>query len=223
MKIQLLRSFFLATLVAFAFSSCTIEEEFVFNEDFSGKFITRIGFQKSTEMAGPELGRKMIERFENDTAGWEKIIYQMDSIPGISNAFFKTETNTINFGYSFDHIDLIDMPLREVIRLDPRPMPIGLDQDLPKKRFELDGKKLLIKSRSSKPSKGDGKDEESAIPRMLDEMSDKIEFNLTFRFTNPIKKVKKGSFERSDDKKTLTTTYKRNQDPNAGKTTIVKF
>ena len=108
-------------------------------------------------------------------------------------------------------------------RLDSGPMSMGLDQDLPKKRFELDGKKLLIKSRSSKPSKGEDKDEESAILGMMDEMSDKIESKTTFRFTNPIKKVKKGSFELSDDKKTLTTTYKRDQDPNAGKTTVVKF
>lgn len=226
MKNASFRIFLSAILSVWILSSCTIEEEFVFNEDFSGTHSIRIDFQKSSELGGPDVGGKMIARLESDTPGMEKMLYKMDSIPGISNAFFETEENAFSLGYTFERLELVDAPMGAIKGTTLDPGPKGYKEDEVKKRFELVGNELHIISRHSEPKKDEkqDKDEEAApFTEMMEGMQDKIEFKTTFKFKNPIKKVKNGDFELSKDKKTLTNTYNLDQDPNAGKTTVIKF
>ena len=167
------------------------------------------------------MGKKIIRKLEDDTAGRKKFILQIDSVPDISNAFVKHEADAFSLGYSFERIELIDMPF-ETLKgsgIDAGLMSFG--QYLPKKRFELHGKELHLIHRSTNPDKN--KNNKPATPSTMDELMDEVDYKASFRFKNPVRRVKNGTFERSDDKKTLTITYKMDRDPNAGKTTIIKF
>lgn len=181
-------------------------------------------------MGGAQIGPKLIQRLESDTAEMEEQLYKMDSIPGISNAFFKTEANAFSIGYSFESTDLIDMPFQATDGSSLDPASMGFDKELLKKRFELDGDKLYLLSRNSKPQKEKkkSKDEDQGSDPLklmagMDSILVRIEMKTIYKFKKPIKRIKKGEFELSKDKKTMTSSFMMDQDPNAGKTTIIKF
>lgn len=186
-------------LVAFGlmlFTSCTIRQEYVFDDDFSGKHVFQFDLsQEQEDGPGAGMGARMVEKFKEDSLAMDSMIRAMNAMEGISNAMVTAENEVISIGYNFADMKLIGAPIdRDNLgkMMGQRSAGTGDGDGV---KFEWKGKKLHYTTGSI----SEGED----MPPMMEGMDEKIRFETIMTFANKVKKVNNPDYVISEDKKTL--------------------
>ncbi len=173
----------LTASVILIFISCTIKNEYTFNEDFSGDFKMSIDYSAMKEIMKDDTLK------ENPFSD-----IKTDSIPGLDNVQLFSEENVMGIKFSFSDLETLNAFLKKSGTTDKSDF-MG---------FKQKGKKLMYEHSSNNDKLKDSANE-------LDEMADvnkMIQIETTVNFKGHIiKKVDNKSVTVSDDLKTLTYTY----------------
>jgi hypothetical protein len=175
--------FFLLILFAVAFSSCSINEKFEFNEDMSGHYSFQFDYSEllaydSSGSANMEMDRGYVEMEE-----------ELKKIDGISNILIITDNSIGNVlvKYDFANIDALNQA------------NFNSETNRYNKFFSINKNKLSFTSDFSEEL------EEFKEPGMNDEellenIESFIDYKMTFVFPKKIKVIKLNHFEQMDDK-----------------------
>jgi len=211
------RTAFSALFFALILSSCTVEDEYTFNKDFTGKHVFKLTFE---EYEGRNMGEMMIPKLAEDKEGQEEAIRKMDSIPGVSNSYFTAEGTSLTMGYDFENLEVIGQPLTVMGKNSAASRnPAGGSAEDFIKRFEVKGNKIYIYEKEAEsPDMGD-------TPAKMKEMLASISYTTVYRFAKKVKSVSDKRYIISDDKMSVGATFTGDDEDTKsdGKPLIIEF
>jgi len=187
----------LVALGLMLFTSCTIRQEYVFNDDFSGNHVFELDMSGGQEEGpGAGMAQRMIEKFKEDSMEMDSLVQAMNAMDGISNALVAAENEAITMSYDFEKMELIGTPIdqKNLDKMMGAGMHAKVNDDAGIK-FEWKGKKLHYTSGNS------GESEE--MPPMMEGMDEKIRFETIMTFPKKVKKVNNQDYAISEDRKTI--------------------
>lgn len=177
-----MRFVLLVFLPAFIFCSCTIEQRFDFNNDFSGTFTQRIDYSQANEMMKgfeEEAGENTDDFNMLSDSTIAEVEYEISGIEGVELVSISDENYVISTVISFESLS----SLNQLLKSDQSEEQ---DSDL-HCVFEQDGKVMKVEfvvtnpERSSETSESDGMNS-SEIQGMLN-------YRMLFSFSRDVKKV----------------------------------
>lgn len=92
-------------LFALAFSSCTIEQRYYFNDDFSGRMEHVIDYSASADMIPPDEGAENGEVTLLEDSVIENITREMAELEGVRLNRISDENHVLTVELGFDHLD----------------------------------------------------------------------------------------------------------------------
>lgn len=172
-------------------TSCTIKQEYVFDENFSGKYNVEIDMSTMASMFGEEAP-SMIDSIDTDS-----IIDACNALDGISNTFIREEPGTATMNIGYDFADLNSMNQAQ----ESSDLTGALGETISVKAsgdelFSLKGKKLRYAPPIMSAQETDQQQE-------MESMWGMVRYEVVMRFDQPIKKVTNERWTISSDKKTM--------------------
>ncbi len=162
--------------------SCSIEEEFHFNSDFSGHYSFRFDYSElkvldTSGIAGDEMSK-----------GYEEMVTELQKIDGISNIVINSDDNigSVEVEYDFSSIDAINQA------------NYNNETQSYTKFFTLSGKKLSFKADFSEELE-EYKDPSMDDEELLKNIESFIDYTITIRFEKNIKVLDLQNFSKIDD------------------------
>lgn len=164
------------------FCSCTIEQRFDFNGDFSGTFTQRIDYSQANEMMKgfEEESGESTEEFNmlNDSTILE-VEKEITDIEGVKLISITDENNVISTLISFDSLTALNNLLKSE-------QPEDQDSDL-HCVFEQDGKVMLVEFVVTNPKATDENTENDSVNSS--EIQGMLNYRMLFSFSRDVKKV----------------------------------
>ena len=166
----------------FLFYSCSIEEEFSFNKDYSGHYSFEFDYSAllsldTTGSAGVEMSK-----------GYDEMELELKKIEGISNILIKSDdvVGNVSVSYDFSSIDAINQA--------------NYDNENQRytKFFTLNGNKIHFISDFSKEL-DEYKDPSMDATELLNNIESFVEYTMTIRFEKNIKVIDLQNFKKIDD------------------------
>lgn len=178
----------LTLLAAIAvFTSCTLEQTYTFNEDFSGTYIMNFDISQMAAFS-TEDGQEAGDLFEDFNQDSLRDLYR--NMKGISNVEIKTTENVINLKYDFDNLENLNQSL-----LAEQKAQEAFGDMADKPRFEYKKGTFIYNA----PNLGSDADQDS-----LSQMLAVVEYDITLNFAKKITSVSNGVL--SEDGKTVKMT-----------------
>lgn len=169
-------------LLSFFIISCTVQENFDFNEDLSGHYSFQFNYGALLEfdsigVANNEMAKGYLEMEEElkNIEGLSDIIVVSDNVEG--NVFIS---------YDFSNLEALNKA------------NYNKESERYNKFFALEGKKLIFKvdfSEELESYKEDGMDE----TELLENIENMIDYTMTFNFKKKIKVLSQNNFSQIDD------------------------
>lgn len=186
---KLIALFTLTAIIA----SCSLNQHFHFNEDYSGNYSMEFDMSAILEMAMQE------DSTMNEDEIWEDVNFDslklvMEQVEGISNVVTEAEGGIIKMSYSFKDIESLNRVLENSDMGDDEQDEMFEALLGSSTYFEAKGKKLSY----NVPSLAD-----LGIADSLSMYMDMISYNTEFTFDKPVKKVSNEDATVSDNKITL--------------------
>ena len=174
--------FLLFFLFAILLTSCSIEEEFHFNPDFSGNYSFQFDYSAllaldTSGTAGEEMSK-----------GYDEMEDELKKIDGISNIVIKSDDikGNVIVSYDFSSIDAINKA------------NYNTETEHYTKFFILSGKKLSFVSDFSKEFE-EYKDPSMDDEELLDNIENFVDYTMTISFDKSIKVIDLQNFIQIDD------------------------
>ena len=176
------RYFIIITSLLFLISSCTIEEEFHFNEDFSGNYSFQ--FDYSALLALDTSGTAGVEL----SKGYDEMEEELKKIDGISNILIKSDevVGKVSVSYDFSSIDAINKA------------NYNNESQRYTKFFIRTGKKLSFVSDFSEEL-NEYKDPSMNDEELLENIESFVDYTMTISFDKSIKVIDLQNFKLVDD------------------------
>lgn len=176
------RYFIIITSLLFLISSCTIEEEFHFNEDFSGNYSFQ--FDYSALLALDTSGTAGVEL----SKGYDEMEEELKKIDGITNILIKSDevVGKVSVSYDFSSIDAINKA------------NYNNESQRYTKFFIRTGKKLSFVSDFSEEL-NEYKDPSMNDEELLENIESFVDYTMTISFDKSIKVIDLQNFKLVDD------------------------
>ncbi|TVR41399.1 MAG: hypothetical protein EA392_01580 [Cryomorphaceae bacterium] len=192
-----MRQFLVICLLSFfVCTSCTIEQTYTFNSDFSGEFIQRIDYSMAQglmqmgedgETPGEEVELTML-----DDSTMTAIREEMGEIEGLRLLALKDEDSQISVHLAFDNLEALNQAQEGNAE--------SSEDNQSYLRFSKDGNSLYIHFETQNPGLGENEDGEPALnPEGSSEMFGMIQYHYQFNFANQIQSVSGTPAEVGDD------------------------
>lgn len=180
----------LVILAALLVASCTIRQEFSFEEDFSGQYKVDVDMSSMASLTDGKA-EPLLDSFNKDS-----MIEAMNNPSGLSQAFIEEKDHVISFGYHFHDVKSLNGAQKDAdwgaimgegfrVLESEKPM------------FALKGKKLFYS-----PPKFDNNNSEVEETEGMEGMSSMIRYEVVLHFKKPIKKVSNENWVLTGDRKT---------------------
>lgn len=195
-------------------SACSINSEFYFDKDFSGKVINSIDMSSFMAMAGESTDSIEMQVNEGLNEKKDSILNVFNSVEGISNADMFYKDGIVQFSYEFEDIQALNRSGRNVNSKDENLKGFMLTDG----RFEVEDDVFKFNENLEEDSELLN---DTAFVKVLRFM----EFSNTFYFENPVKSFSNSNYLMSQDKRELKIQFNGN-DLLGGKKSIsteVKF
>ncbi|MFK7756227.1 MAG: hypothetical protein AB8B53_04765 [Flavobacteriales bacterium] len=169
------------TFIVLIWASCTLDESFHFNSEWSGRYESTFDISGLTdpleEGVDSESSSTPLEQEKVD-----ELVRKLNSTPGISQASVAQdmEANTLTFAYSFEDIESLNR-LNAKDLLSKEESPLG---SMGRWKMKAKGsKKFTMTMEPEEPAQGDNSEEMMQMGEML-QITTKLNFHM------PIKKLK---------------------------------
>ena len=180
-------------------SACSINSEFYFDKDFSGKVINTIDMSSFMAMAGESTDSIDMQVNEGINEKKDSILDLFNSIEGVSNADMFYKEGVVQFSYDFEDVEALNRSGRNMNSEDENLRGFMLADGF----FEVDGDELKFTEKIDEDSELLN---DTAFTKMLRFM----EFSNTFYFEKPVKSFSNTNYLMSQDKRELKIQFNGN-------------
>lgn len=164
------------------FYSCSVQETFHFNKDFSGHYTFEFNYSQLASLdTSSDMKSEMGESFY-------ELENELKKINGISNILILTdnEEGTVMVSYDFENLEALNKA------------NYNEENDSYDKLFTLDGKKLLFITDFSDEIQ-EYKESDMDEDEILDNIESLLDYTITFSFDRKIKVLEQENIEQADD------------------------
>ncbi len=182
---------YLLVFAGFLLTGCTIEQQYEFEEDFSGKYGLQIDLSSVYALMGDsaESASPLAE------VNVDSMIMELNKLEGISGAMISEKEGMLDLTYQFSSMEtlnktMVDQNMNNLINDSA-----SMKQSSP--QFSKKGKSIYYHWEGFDKATVDSWEEFKGMEEM-------IRYKLTMRFPRPIKKIDNKSATLSADNKTLT-------------------
>lgn len=177
------------TAICLLVASCTIRQQFSFEEDFSGQYEVDINLSSMAALTDNDSMSFL------DDLNQDSVIDALNGEDGISGAFIKEKEAVISIGYNFDNVGSLNRA-QESANIGEMIGDGVKVKRTEKPLFVVKGKKLFYN-----PPELDNSEAEADE---MEGMSNMIRYELVMKFKEPVKKLSNDDWTISYDRKTIT-------------------
>lgn len=174
-------------------SSCTVRQNFSFDEDFAGDYEMQLDMSKMLAMTGETTTSVL------DSVNQDSIIKATDARDGISGTYMDEAEGVVRMGYKFEDLSSLneansDAGMAEMLGSDVQE---GSDQGP-----IFTWKKNVLTYAPPAYEKPEDSDEET--DDAMKNMEAMMKYEVVMTFAKPVKKVSNPDYTISEDKKTIS-------------------
>jgi len=177
-----LTTFFSITFFSFLIYSCSVQETFHFNTDYSGQYTFEFNY---SELASFDTSSAMKSEMGESFYELES---ELKKIDGINNIVIVSdnEKGTVLVSYDFENLEALNKA------------NYNKENDSYDKLFSLEGKKLLFITDFSDEIQ-EYKESDMNEDEILDNIESLLDYTITFTFDRKIKVLEKKNIQQADD------------------------
>lgn len=174
-------------------SSCTVRQNFSFDEDFAGEYEMQLDMSKMLAMTG-ETSTSVLDSINQDS-----IIEVMNAMDGISETYMREVEGVVRMGYQFEDLSSLNEANSDegMAAMLGSEVKEGSDQGP-----IFTWKKKVLTYAPPAYEKPEDSDEET--DGAMQSMEGMMKYEIVMRFAKPVKKVSNPDYTISEDKKTIT-------------------